>query len=186
MFFLTLKDRPPFLEQISTAWELHRRQARAAGTCVAYRLDDLRSVVEHHLAQGVCPYCRGPVTPTNFAIDHKIPIARGGKFSFRNLEICCRECAACKGVLDAQEFRELLLLVRTWPKPVQKLFRARLAAAAAGSTADLPRPGSLEWFSGSDQPHPPPLPRRRYSYQRTGTDSATPGPEETSHEVHHG
>lgn len=184
--FISLKDRPLFLEQIGTCWEAHRRQARAAGTCVTYGREDLRSLVDHQLAQGVCPHCQGPVTPTNFAVGHKVPSARGGKFTFRNLEVCCRECAACKGVLDAQEFRELLLLVRTWPKPVQRLFRAALAAAAAGSGADLPRPGSLEWFTGSDQPHPPALLRKCYPYRRAAAASADPDPEETSHEVHHG
>ena len=177
--FMTLKDRPPFLEQVRTCWEAHRRQARAAGTCVTYDLEDLRSLVEHHLAQGVCPHCQGPVTPTNFAVAHKIPIARGGKFTFRNLQVCCRECAGCKGILDAQEFRELLLLVRAWPKPVQKLFRASLAAAAAGIVADLPRPGSLEWFTGSDQPCRAAILRKSYPRRCANTDFTTPESEET-------
>lgn len=164
--FTTLKDQPPFLEQVRVFWEAHRRQARAAGTCVTYDLEDLRSLVQHHLAQGICPTCQGAVTPTNFAVAHKVPIARGGKFTFRNLQVCCRECAGCKGILDAQEFRELLLLVRAWPKPVQKVFRASLAAAAAGIAADLPRPGSLEWFTGSDDSYRPAIPRTSYPRRR--------------------
>ncbi len=178
--FLTLKERPLFLEQLNDCWQAQRRQARAAGICLTYSLEDLRALVEHRLVQGVCPHCQGPVTPTNFAIGHKVPSTRGGKFTLRNLEVCCRECAACKGVLDAHEFRELLLLVRTWPKPVQKFFRAALATASAGSAVELPRPGSLEWFTGSDQPHPPALPRKHYSYRRASAGSVPPGPEETS------
>ncbi len=174
-----LKDRPPFLEQVRTYWEAHRRQARAAGICVTYDLEDLRSLVQHHLAQGVCPSCQGPVTPTNFAVAHKVPIARGGKFTFRNLQVCCRECAGCQGILDAQEFRELLLLVRAWPKPVQRLFRARLAAAAEGSAADLPRPGSLEWFTGADDPYRPAALRPSYPRRHTPAGPTTPDAEET-------
>jgi 5-methylcytosine-specific restriction endonuclease McrA len=148
---LTVRDRAVCWEKCRAAFQAHKDRARAAGTCLIYRLDDLGGLAEWQLAQGVCPYCRGPLTASNFAIGHKVPPTRAGKFSFRNLEVICRDCHAAKGVLDYQEFRELWILMRAWPKPVRGHFLGQLQRGARPAT--LPPVGSLEWFTGSTEPH---------------------------------
>jgi hypothetical protein len=45
---------------------------------------------------------------------------------------CCRICRALKGPLDAQEFRELALLMDRWPKAVRRRFIARLGIGRHG------------------------------------------------------
>jgi hypothetical protein len=120
-------------QEISLFWRRTRdlfhalkREARAAGACPSYSLEDLRTLAEKQLARSVCSYCRGPVTVATMALAHKTPIARGGRFTLRNLEVCCPDCQRLRGVLDAQEYRELRLLIATWPRPVQKRFLAGL------------------------------------------------------------
>jgi 5-methylcytosine-specific restriction endonuclease McrA len=159
--FKTLKEQTNFLQQTRETFDSHQRRARAAGRCVSYRLEDVRALVEKQLALAICPYCRGPLDVATFVLDHKVPSVRGGKFTFKNLEICCRECHLFKGVLDHHEFRELLQLMATWPRPVQQHFRACLVAAADLTPAHLPPVGSLRWFTGAqsskDQPSLPPM-----------------------------
>src|SRR5205807_1881343 len=99
-----------------------------------------------------CPYCWGPLNPTTFCPTAKVPISRNGRFDLPNLDICCPGCQKAKGVLDASEFKEVLALLRTWPRLVSRDFLARLRAGAARVPADLPRIGSLEWFLGPDHP----------------------------------
>jgi hypothetical protein len=149
---MPFKDRPQFLRLTREWFAATRRAAKAAGKFITYSLEDLQSLVERHFADSHCPYCRGPLGVGQFTLDHKNPVARGGKYIFKNIEVCCKECRDLKGVFDDQEFRELLRLFRSWPKPVQNDFRARLGA---GSGCPLPRMGSLEWFTGSAEAHAP-------------------------------
>ncbi len=121
-----------------------------------YSLEDLRNLLEMRLADPVCPYCLGPFTAASYALEYQAPIARGGKFTFRNLEITCHDCSLMKGILDRQEFRELWAAMRSWPKPVRNNFVARLKSGALLVSSNLPSPGALEWFTGSDEPHAPP------------------------------
>jgi 5-methylcytosine-specific restriction endonuclease McrA len=153
---MTTKDRALFWQRTQDWFHALKRQARAAGACLTYRLEELRTLVESHLARPVCPYCQGPFTVATMALAHKTPIARGGKFLFRNLEICCPDCLLLRDVLDAQEYRELRLLIATWPRPVQKRFLAALKVAVSLAQPPLPRVGSLEWFTAADQPHATP------------------------------
>src|SRR5262249_3967605 len=147
---MTLKERALFLQKTADVFETHRRCARAAGKCVFYRLEDLRGGVERDLARGACLYCRVPLSVATFVLDHRVPIPRGGRFVFRNLEVCCRDCHLLKGFLDAQEFRELLALLASWPKPLQQHFRARLRAGASLVRTALPVPGTLAWYTGAE------------------------------------
>ncbi|HEV3204081.1 MAG TPA: HNH endonuclease signature motif containing protein [Gemmataceae bacterium] len=149
---MTYKERPQFLKQTAEWFAATRRAAKAAGKFITYSLEDLQSLVERHFADSHCPYCQGQLGVGQFTLDHKTPIARGGKYIFKNIEVCCQQCRDLKGFLDGEEFRELLRLLQSWPKPVQNDFRAR---RGAGSGCPLPRLGSLEWFTGSAEAHAP-------------------------------
>jgi 5-methylcytosine-specific restriction endonuclease McrA len=144
------------LRRSGEQYESQKRRARAAGQCILYRLEDLRGLLEKSLAEAVCVYCRQPFSAASYALDHKLPVARGGRFSFRNLDVSCQDCNAIKGVLDSQELRELLIVVNGWPKPVRKNFLARLKAGTLQVADALPPHGALEWFTGSDEAHEPP------------------------------
>jgi len=53
-----------------------------------------------------CVYCKTPVS--NYHLEHKIPISRGGKNKKINLCVACSECNLNKGTLTAEEYRERL------------------------------------------------------------------------------
>jgi 5-methylcytosine-specific restriction endonuclease McrA len=152
---MTLQERAVFLARSADQYQSEKARARAAGKCLLYRLEDLRDLLEARLAKPVCPYCLEPFAAATYVLDHQLPVARGGKFTFRNLDVTCHDCSLLKGVLDRQEFRELCGLVRGWPKPVRNNFLARLKAGSLLVSNRLPASGALEWFTGSDEPHAP-------------------------------
>jgi hypothetical protein len=160
---LTMRDRAVLYQRTCDGYQLYQRQARAAGVCLTYQPADLRALVENHLTGAVCPYCRGPLRAGTFALGFKVPLCRGGRFTFKNLDVCCPDCMLLKGVLDAQEFRDLLRLVGQWAKPVQRHFRNQLEAGARVPQPDLPAVGSLEWFTGSMVAHAPHVPKPRHT-----------------------
>jgi 5-methylcytosine-specific restriction protein A len=49
------------------------------------------------LQEGHCFYCRGNFKPNELTMDHKVPIARGGKSSRENIVACCKDCNSKKG-----------------------------------------------------------------------------------------
>ncbi len=151
---MSSRERARFLRRSREFFESLASQVRSAGHGLACRLDDVRSFLEMRLARGRCPYCGGPLGPGDFVLDLQVPPSRGGRFTFRNLDVLCSECQAARGPLIGPEFRELLLLAAGWAKPVRNAFLARLRAGTA-TGAPLPPRGSLEWFTGSAEPHPP-------------------------------
>jgi 5-methylcytosine-specific restriction endonuclease McrA len=172
---LTLRDRVVVWQQVEAACQNHRRCARAAGRSVFYRVEDMGALVEQHLERGVCPYCRGPLPAGAFVLDLRVPAARGGRYTLRNLVVCCRDCHLLKGALDDHEYRELLAVVGNWPRPLQNHFRARLRAGASTVRTALPVCGSLEWFTGSAEAHEP--------SRRLPGDEAPPPPPEAGREM---
>lgn len=108
----------------------HARRARAHGAALDYGLCDLRNLIHSAIADGKCPFCRGPITEANFGIDHADPVCRSGGFDFANLIVCCMPCNSAKGPLTATEFRALLAILATWPEQARKNTLARLKAGA--------------------------------------------------------
>jgi 5-methylcytosine-specific restriction endonuclease McrA len=175
---LTTQELSLFWQRTQEWYDAVRREARAAGAYPSYSLEELRTLVEKYLGRPRCPYCQSPLTVATMALAHRTPIVRGGRYTLRNLEICCPECQLLRGLLDAQEYRELRLLVNTWPRPIQKRLLAGLRAMAE-SARSVPPVGTLEWFTGSDQPHAPrPTDPRGYKSRLLS--------EESCHEVSHG
>lgn len=56
----------------------------------------------------ICAYCEKVVDGTNFSLDHRIPVSRGGPHTMINLAICCKRCNMAKGALSSSEFVGLL------------------------------------------------------------------------------
>lgn len=54
-----------------------------------------------------CRYCGVLTTVRTRHFDHRIPVARGGRTSFRNLCVACRACNLAKGTMTAREFESL-------------------------------------------------------------------------------
>lgn len=130
------------------AFEALKSAADRQGVCLNFDLFDLRQLILARLGSFGCMYCKGPVGVESLQVDAKTPFWRGGKFVMKNLAVCCAGCKSAKDMLDDREFRELLALIQSWPTPVRENVLARLRAGASLARAALPRPGSLEWFTG--------------------------------------
>jgi hypothetical protein len=146
---LTPSERAALWRRAADSYRHLTEEARAAGTCVTYRLDDLQGFLDRHFARPVCSHCSQPVGAATFELGLRVPSARGGRFNLRNLEVLCPDCRLLKGVLDSQEFRDLRHLLAGWPRPVREDFLARLRAGTPLVRSALPPPGALEWFTGA-------------------------------------
>src|SRR6185437_7341446 len=100
--FMT-KTRNIYAGQVRRAWELHLP--------VDYTVDVLRGLVEAALEAGTCCYCAGRLTLSKLAVDHSLPVSRGGRFTSGNLRVCCQSCNWRKGRLTADEFEDLSAFV---------------------------------------------------------------------------
>ena len=50
-----------------------------------------------------CHYCNAPLQPEDVTMDHKIPIAQGGKSIKGNVVIACKPCNTKKGAVSSIE-----------------------------------------------------------------------------------
>lgn len=75
----------------------HARKKGAAGNVTAEEIIALKK------AQAECVYCGDR---DDLTIDHKTPLARGGKHSIENLQIACRSCNCSKRDRSHNEFLE--------------------------------------------------------------------------------
>jgi 5-methylcytosine-specific restriction endonuclease McrA len=82
------------------------------GHTVDFTVDDMREWALAALEAG-CSYCATRLTVAKLALDHVVPICRGGKSDWTNLCFCCQSCNWQKGSLTADEFLELLALLKT-------------------------------------------------------------------------
>jgi hypothetical protein len=64
-------------------------------------------------------------------IDHRIPIARGGKHQRSNLAVACSRCNAIKGMWTESEFRRHLALLESVHPAARQDHERRLIAGAA-------------------------------------------------------
>ena len=57
------------------------------------------------IQKGKCMYCGKKMEMAYFDVDHKKPVAKGGKNRITNLQLLCRPCNARKGKMTDGEFR---------------------------------------------------------------------------------
>jgi 5-methylcytosine-specific restriction endonuclease McrA len=85
----------------------HGTRAKKAGVVLDYGLTDIRQLLAAH---PLCEYCRMPLA-FDAQLDHRQPIARGGRHVLDNLAACCQRCNSIKGMLSEEEYREMLTLL---------------------------------------------------------------------------
>ena len=76
----------------------------------------------------VCPYCKKPIDPLDYSIDHKTPKNRGGPNDLSNLQLIDKKCNMVKGDLTDEEFKQLMEFLRDKPIIYDNLYkRLRMA-----------------------------------------------------------
>lgn len=55
------------------------------------------------LNEGICYYCEGKFAASDLTMDHKVPLARGGKSTKGNCVLACKECNTEKKHLTPAE-----------------------------------------------------------------------------------
>lgn len=74
-----------------------------------------------------CRYCGKILKIANMAIDHIIPISKGGSSCIDNLQIICQTSNRVKGSLEEHNFKLLLDWLETVPPELKKDISIRLA-----------------------------------------------------------
>jgi 5-methylcytosine-specific restriction protein A len=65
------------------------------------------------VSAGICYYCGGKYSPGELTMDHKIPIARGGKSEKINIVVSCKQCNSKKKNLLPVEWQEYMQRIKT-------------------------------------------------------------------------
>jgi hypothetical protein len=107
-----LPDGDAALERrCKTALANHRRRARRDRQVLDYDLAELLNLARN---SPTCSYCGCLLTAGTFTFDHAVPTCRWADYSLGNLAVCCLLCQERKGLLTADEYRQLLALVHSW------------------------------------------------------------------------
>ncbi len=93
--------RPARFVKPVTDEEIRREKARAR---------QLRATAwwRRRLRAGRCGYCGQPTPPRELTMDHRVPLARGGRSTKANLVAACKACNAAKKYLLPQEWEAYL------------------------------------------------------------------------------
>jgi 5-methylcytosine-specific restriction endonuclease McrA len=117
-----------YLRRTRAIYDRQREQAHLLDRALGYSLADLRGFLALRLLRGRCTYCGERLDVERIEADYLIPINRGGRFSFSNLDAMCPDCFLLRGGLDAQEFRQIWHVLHDWASPLRRHFIDRLRA----------------------------------------------------------
>ena len=92
-------------------WEYHKNRVLARNPLTSYGGINTHWVPSdidrlYRIQDGKCFYCPTVLNPSNDAVEHKIPLSRGGKNIFSNIAIACKKCNGKKSSLTEKEFRK--------------------------------------------------------------------------------
>lgn len=116
---LELAESPASKELVYAAREVKRDlcgQPRAWPRTDEYRSKHFRQRILRRDG-ALCFYCRRPLRPGEWTLDHVTPVSRGGDSSFSNLVAACFSCNSQKGQLPAPDFLRILRRKRILTAP---------------------------------------------------------------------
>lgn len=80
-----------------------RRRARELALSGTFTATDIQN--QYAVQQGICYYCRADLKVTNYHVDHKIPVSRGGGSNAPDNLVCaCPTCNLRKGAQTDVDF----------------------------------------------------------------------------------
>jgi 5-methylcytosine-specific restriction endonuclease McrA len=91
----------------------HALRARKLGRKVGRREPILKVYARSRSAEVLyCHWCKGLTAMADRAVDHIVPLARGGDHTARNLCICCWSCNQAKSDQLPQDFLQVIKPIR--------------------------------------------------------------------------
>lgn len=105
---------------VTARWNEKRKQ-------IAFRLAD--GSLTHDVcgklfsAAKRCPYCERKISTENKALDHMVPLSKGGAHGIHNVLICCRDCNLRKRNMSFSEWCSTLSA--SCEKRARKIYRQR-------------------------------------------------------------
>ena len=89
---------------------------------------DIKKIEELIASESICTYCGNKIEVKKASYDHILPLSRGGKHDWSNLQLIDFTCNLMKGNLIDEEFRELMMFLRKRPT-IYEVLKTRLKAA---------------------------------------------------------
>jgi 5-methylcytosine-specific restriction endonuclease McrA len=102
--------RKTFEQRIKTTYRSMKARAKKYNDVVEFTEAELLTLVS---SVPRCRWCGKKITPAILNFDHKLPLARGGRYTLDNMEAIDDSCNRKKGALDEREF-ELLKRAVAW------------------------------------------------------------------------
>lgn len=87
--------------------------------------------LENNTIMKRCCYCGKEVPVFKMSVDHKMPLAFGGKTEPWNITLCCKTCNRAKGDLSAEVYTEILRIAGAFSERARDNMIRRLAAGGA-------------------------------------------------------
>lgn len=104
-----------------------------------FREHTLKALDNHYDGAACCRYCKYYFTIGQLAVDHAMPLSRGGSSGLDNLEYICKPCNNRKGGMTPSEYLGLLAFLETIPlariEVLKRLEQSIKLAAGARSNA---------------------------------------------------
>jgi hypothetical protein len=107
-----------------------------------FREHVLKALDNHYDGSVRCRYCNYYFTIGDIAVDHAIPLSRGGDIGLDNLEYICKPCNNRKGGMTPSEYLGLLAFLESIPlariEVLKRLEQSvKLAAGARNNAATI-------------------------------------------------
>jgi len=99
-----------FMLRSLTIYNGQKKRAADAKTVLQFTIEEFRSWLLPRI--GTICECGVKITLKNLAVDHVVPIARGGAFDLANLNVLCKSSNFRKGQLLPDEFDALCAFAR--------------------------------------------------------------------------
>jgi len=128
------KRNSSFKQKCQWLWSAHKKRQQKAKHVrkeVDYTSEELWRAMLAGLREG-CEYCSCKLDEKTISVDHADPVSLYADFGWFNLRICCRRCNAIKGMMTETQFKDLKILISTWPEEVRQDLLIRLQRGARG------------------------------------------------------
>jgi 5-methylcytosine-specific restriction endonuclease McrA len=109
----------------STRYSLVARSKKYKAECKITTTELLQLLYDHYGKP--CKYCNKTLVISTLAIDHIVPLSKGGSSSISNLAIICKTSNHLKGSLSEEHFLRLLAWLDTQPEELARDIKIRLA-----------------------------------------------------------